>query len=151
MMYKNMIEEAKAKGITTDRAMWESVDDVEELLCAIKKEHPEKYWAFMRKQHGILYNNHYTEEFAMWDVEQMKPLGIYWTKQQIEDATKGMPFPVGTTLCDKFVAFNAFANDLKPTLTDEQILKSAHAFWFDDKDWKGKNKIWEYMKLAHSL
>ena len=151
MRYKEMIEEAKAKGLTTEKMMWESVDDLDGLLCSLKKEHPKEYWAFMRKQHGVLYGNHYTEEFAMWDVEQMKPLGMYWTKQQIEEATKGMIFPSGTTLCDKFVAFNAFANDLKPVLTDEQILKAAHAFWFEDKDWKGKGKVWEYMLLAHSV
>ena len=57
-MYKKMIEEAKAKGLTSDKAMWESVEDVDELLCMMKKEHPDKFWRFMRKQHGILYNNH---------------------------------------------------------------------------------------------
>ena len=76
---------------------------------------------------------------------------MYWTKQQIEEATKGMSFPSGTTLCDKFVAFNAFANDLHDVIKDEDILKAAHAFWFADKDWQGKNKIWEYMCFAHSL
>ena len=146
-----MIEDAKAKGITTEKMMWQSVDDLDELLCMMKKEHPKEYWRFMRKQHGILYGNHYTDEFAMWDVEQMKPHGMYWTKAQVEEATKNMSFPSGTTPCDKFVAFNAFANDLGGIIKDEDILKAAHAFWFADKDWTGKNKIWEYMCLAHSL
>lgn len=150
-MYKKMIEEAKAKGITTEKMMWESVDDMEDMLCMLKKEHPEKYWGFIRKQHGILYGNHYSEDFAMWDVEQMKPLGMYWTKAQIEEATRGMVFPTGTTMCDKFVAFNAFANDLKPEVPDDHIIKAAYKFWFCDKDWKGKNKIWEYMALNYSL
>ena len=151
MEYKRMIEEAKAKGLTSEKMMWMSIEDIDEMLCVMKKEHPKEYWAFMRKQHGIIYGGHYTEDFAMWDVENMKPLGMYWTKQQIEEATKGMSFPSGTTLCDRFVAFNAFANDLKGVLTDEQILKAAYAFWFDDKDWKGKGKIWEYMALNYSL
>lgn len=150
-MYKKMIEEAKAKGLTTEKMMWQSVDDVEEMLCTIKQEHPDKYWTFIRKMHGVLYSNHYTEEFAMHDVEQMKPLGMYWSKTQVEEATKGMTFPAGTTPCDKFVAFNAFANDLKPDLPDEEILKAAYAFWFADKDWKGKNKIWEYMMLNYTM
>ena len=118
-MYKKMIEEAKAKGITTEKMMWESMDDMEELLCVMKKEHPDKYWKFIRKQHGIMYNNHYTEEFARWDIEQMKPLGMYWSKSQVEEATKGMTFPSGTTSCDKWVAFNAFANDMKPLLLSD--------------------------------
>ena len=40
-MYKKMIEEAKAKGLTTEKMMWQSVDDVEEMLCTIKQEHPD--------------------------------------------------------------------------------------------------------------
>ena len=146
-----MIEDAKAKGLTSEKVMWASVDDMDEMLCVMKKEHPTDYWKFMRKQHGLLYGNHYTDEFAMWDVEQMKPIGMYWTKQQVEEATRGMSFPSGTTSCDKFVAFNAFANDFNGVLTDEQILKAAYAFWFNDKDWKGKGKIWEYMMLNHSV
>ena len=151
MRYKEMIEDAKAKGLTSEKVMWASVDDMDEMLCVMKKEHPTDYWKFMRKQHGLLYGNHYTDEFAMWDVENMKPIGMYWTKQQVEDATRGMSFPSGTTACDKFVAFNAFANDFNGVLTDEQILKAAYAFWFSDKDWKGKGKIWEYMMLNHSF
>lgn len=150
-MYKQMIEAAKAKGITTEKMMWESIEEMEELLCSMKKEHPEKYWKFIRKQHGVLYNNHYTEEFAMHDVEQMKPIGMYWTMKQVEEATKGMLFPSGTTLCDRFVAMNAFKNDLNGDLTDEQIIKAAYKFWFCDKDWRGKGKVWEYMNLNYSL
>lgn len=145
MNYKQMVEDAKAKGLTSEKTMWASVDDVDGLLCIMKKEHPKEYWAFIRKQHGILYNNHYTEEFAKWDVSQMKPLGEYWSMQQIEEATKGMSFPSGTTPWDKYVAFNSSANDLKPTLTDDMVLKVAYAFWFNDKDWASSGKIWSYM------
>lgn len=151
MHYKEMITEAKSKGLTSEAKMWESIEDMGELLEELKESHPEKYWKFMRKTHGLLYNNHYNEAFAKWDVEQMLPHGEYWTMREIEEATKGMTFPQGTTLCDRYVAFNSTANDLEGVLTDEQILKSAHAFWFDDKDWHGKNKIWEYMCLARKV
>lgn len=143
-----MIEEAKAKGLTSERIMWDSVDDLDDMLCEMKREHPEKYWKFMRKQHGLLYNNHYDKTFAEWDVEQMKPLGAYWTANQIEDATKTMVFPNGTTVWDKYVAFNAFANDLHGVLPDDQILKAAHAFWFADKDFKKEGKIWMYVCMS---
>lgn len=145
-----MLEDAKLKGITSEKLMWESVDDLEDMLCIMKKEHPEKYWAFIRRQHGLMYNNHYTEDFAMWDVEQMKPLGMYWTKQQVEEVTKGMVFPNGTTPCDKWVSFNAFANDLHGVIPDDQIIKAAHAFWFADKDFGKEGKIWRYMCMVYS-
>lgn len=142
-----MIEEAKKKGLASEKVMWDSVDDLDDMLCDIKREHPDKYWKFIRKQHGIIYNNHYDERFARWDVEQMKPLGMYWSLPQIEEVAKGMAFPAGTTPWDKFVAFNSFANDLHDTIPDEQIIKAAHAFWFADKDWKGEGKIWKYVMM----
>ena len=146
-----MIEVAKSKGMTTEKMMWQSIDDVDEMLCIMEKEHPDMYWNFIRKQYGMLYNYHYEEEFAMYDVQQMKPLGMYWTVKQVEDATKMMAFPPGTTVWDKLVAFNSTKNDLNGVATDEQILKIAHAFWFQDKDWHGDGKIFRYMCLNNSL
>jgi predicted Zn-dependent protease with MMP-like domain len=151
MHYKEMLEEAKAKGLTSEAKMWESIEEVEELLEEVKKENPKMFWKFLRKQHGLLHDNHYDELFAKWDVENMQPLGEYWSMKQVEEATKGMAFPDKVTLCDKFVALNAFANDLHDVIPDDMIIKAAHAFWFADKDWGGKGKIWEYMKLANKL
>lgn len=147
-MYKKMIEEAQAKGLGSEKIMWQSVGDIDEMLCTLKEEHPDKYWKFIRKQHGLLYGNHYTEDFAKWDVEQMKPLGMHWTVAQIEEATRGLPHPSDTTMWDKFVAYNAFANDLHGTIPDDLIIKAAHAFWFADKDWVGGGKIWRYICMA---
>ena len=100
MKYLEMIQEAKAKGLTTEAMMWDSVEDVENLLCMMKDSHPKEYWQFMRKQHGRLFHNHYTEEFAEHDVEQSKWIdkdgherhGEYWSKAQIEEATKNLVF-----------------------------------------------------------
>ena len=95
---------------------------------------------------GALSGGHYDAEFARHDISKMLPRGEYWSLKQVEDATKGMSFPQGTTPCDKWVAFNAFANDLDGVLSDEDIIKAAYAFWFADKDWVGKwGKIWTYM------
>lgn len=146
MRYKEMIEEARAKGLTSEKEMWMGIAMVDEILCEIKEEHPELYWNFIREQHGMLFKGHYNEEFALHDVSKMQPIGEYWSCKDVEDATKGMVFPSGTTKWDKYVAFNAFANDLQG-IDDAIILKSAYKFWFEDKDWHKGNKIWEYMKL----
>ena len=153
MKYSEMIQEAKAKGLTTETMMWESVEDVEELLCSMKKEHPKEYWMFLRKQHGRLYKNHYTEDFAKHDVEHLmwtdkdghKHDGAYWTCDQIKEATKGMTFPAGTTEHDKYVAFNVMKSYLCKVLDDEHIIKATHAFWFADEDFEGEGKIWVHM------
>lgn len=148
-MYKKMIEEAQAKGLGSEKIMWQSVGDIDDMLCVLKKEHPEMYWKFIRKQHGLLYNGHYDEKFARWDVEQMKPLGEYWTMKQTEEALKGTPLPGGVTMYDAYVGLNAFKNDLKDTLPDDLIIKSAVKFWFKDEDYVGTDKVWRYMCMKY--
>lgn len=146
MRYKEMIEEAKAKGLTSEKEMWQGIALIDELLCEIKEEHPDLYWAVIRDQFGIFNKGHYNEEFARYDVSEMQPVGEYWSCKDIEEATKGLQFPNGTNKWDVYVAFNSMANDLQG-MDDATILKVAHRFWFEDKDWHNGNKIWEYMKL----
>ena len=147
MRYKEMIEEAKSKGLTSEKTMWESVEDIDELLCEMKAEHPDRYHKFMRKQHGIIYGNHYDEHWALKDVRNMKPHGEYWTPSQVKEATKGLSFN-GANEWDIYVAYNATANDLHGIIKDEEMLKVAYAFWFADIDWEGAGKIWRYMCMS---
>ena len=142
MKYKDMIEEAKAKGLTSEKTMWGSVDALEEMLCVMKHEHPEKFWKFMREQHGVMWKGHYSEEFAEHDVKHLRwkdkegkeHSGEYWTMEQVKEATKGMPFPSGTNDCDKWVAFNVMYSDLHEDFSDGDILKAGYAFFFADYD-----------------
>lgn len=163
MNYKELVEKAKAIGNFTEKQMWQSIYSVADLLSEIKKEHPQMFWDFLREQHGIMFGMHYHQEFAEYDVSQMsytdkegrKHSGAYWTVDQIEDATKGMSFPVGVTKWDKFVAFNGFHADLCKVLTDEQIIKAAYEFFFMDEDWNPEKpgsspcKVWEYFSCKY--
>ena len=146
MKYKDMVMDARAKGSASEKEMWASIEMVGELLEEIEEAHPDLYWKFMREQFGILNKGHYNEEFARYDVSQMKPIGEYWSCKEIEEATKGMVFPSGVNKWDIYVSMNNMANDLQG-MDDATILKVAHKFWFEDKDWLKGNKIWEYMKL----
>ena len=145
-LYEIIAKHGKGKG---EDVMRECTKIISEFISPMEDSNNTEYWYLLRKIYGLMCGGHYDEDFAKHDVAEMLPHGEYWSMKQIDDATKSMSFPSGTTLCDKYVAFNAFANDLCGVLPDDQILKSAHAFWFNDKDWKGKNKIWEYMCLAH--
>jgi len=157
MDYIKLVEKAQKGGNWNEKTMISSVDSISGMLDELKKVCPDKYWCFMREQHGIMFNNHYCEEFAMYDVAQMrytnrdgrKCEGAYWTCEQIEDATKGMAFPAGTTKWDKFVAFNGFYADLCRIYTDEEIIKGAFAFYFADED-APQGKIWLYMAAMKS-
>lgn len=70
-MYKSIIEEAKAKGIATEKIMWDSVADVEAMLAVMREEHEDMYWAFIKKTHRTIFGPHYNENFAEWRIKQM--------------------------------------------------------------------------------
>ena len=160
MNYKQLIEDAKSKGLASEKIMWESVEGVSDMLCVMKKEHPEMYWSFIRKQHGMLYKGHYTEVFARHDVEKIvyqgrdgkRKSGPYWTCEQIEEVTKGLQFSAGVNIWDKYVAYNVLYSDLCKKLDDNQILDAAYLFFFADEDWPSPStKIWNYMCCKFSL
>lgn len=160
MNYLDMVKSAQNGGKFNEKQMWQSIGSVSDLLEEIKDSHNDLYFRFMREQAGIMNGGHYDKIWADYDVSQISytdgngksHTGAYWTCDQIEDATKGMTFPSGTTKWDKFVAFNSFFSDTCKSLTDDQIIKSAYQFYFSDEDF-GKDrgsKIWCYMKMVHS-
>lgn len=158
MMYKEMIEVAQAKGLTSEKVMWESVDALEEMLCVMKHEHPEKFWKFMREQHGVMWKGHYSEEFAEHDIKHLRykdksgkeHVGGHWSKEEVLEVTKGQTFPPGTNDCDKWVAYNVMYSDLHKELEDSEILRAAYAFFFadDDFEYSKGGKIWKYMSAV---
>lgn len=89
-----MIEEARAKGLTSEKIMNASIADVDELLGQIKEAHPELYWRFIKRQHEHMFGCHYNENFGMWRIAQMhykdKAGAVHqaphWTKDQYKAA-----------------------------------------------------------------
>lgn len=71
--------------------------------------------------------------------------GAHWSMEQIKAVTAPMKFAEGVTDWDKYVAFNSFYADMNKVLTDEQIVKGAHAFYFADED-APSCKIMRYIK-----
>ena len=155
MNYRKMVDHAKRAGVTNEKTMWESIDSFSELLDELEDSHPVLYWAFMRKQQGIMYGNHYNEEFAQYDVEQIhytnkageKKYGAHWTVEQVESATAGMRFPPGTNKYDKWVAMNVAYSDFCKEFDEATILRIGYYFFFGDEDWGSDTKVWEYMTL----
>lgn len=157
MKYIEMVKAAKKNGTFAEKQMWDSVESVSELLDDIKDSHPERYWQFIREQYGIMNNCHYADKgFAEYDVSQIvytdkdgkKRTGAYWTCEQIEEATKAMSFPSGTTKYDKYVAMNLAYSDFCKKFDDAQILQIGYLFFFADEDWSSKGsatKVWEYV------
>ena len=153
MTYKQIVQQARERGVTTEHAMEASVDSVSELLESMKVSHPDVYSRFMRSTHESLYGPHFDEQFADEAVSHLeytdesgkRHVGPHWTKQEVLSVTQGKTFPVGTTDCDKYVAYNAAYADFCKKFDDDDILDIAYLFFFADEDWKGKGKIWTYM------
>ena len=40
MEYKDLIRNAKADGVTSEKAMWQSVDSLNDVLCVVSEAHP---------------------------------------------------------------------------------------------------------------
>lgn len=167
MTYLELLQLAKANGISSEKKMWTSVEALSNDLAPLAtatvpdKSLPGLYWRIMRNQHAILYDRHYSEPFANHDVNHLKYInregleckGPHWSRAEVIAACKGMAFHSKVNDWDKYVAFNAMYADLCSEMQDEDILKAAYLFYFEDKDWQpGEDdctKIWDYMS-AHA-
>lgn len=149
---EQMIKTAQKDGYASENTMWASVKYLEK----IKDENKHLYWQMAREMHNMMYNGHYSEDFAMYDVSQIyyldkddnKIYGPHWTVAQIEDVTRSITFPKGTNKWDKYVAYNVLWSDLRGVLGDEEILKAVPAFFFKDPDYNARDnttKLWTYM------
>ena len=135
--------------------MWQSVYLAEDVMDYLQETDPDKYDCFLRKFNEIFNGKHYNEEFAMEDVGKLRytdkegneHTGAHWTLDEVETATQGKKFPEGTTLWDKYVAYNAAYADFCKKFDDEQVMDIAYLFFFADEDWNGKGKVWEYMSM----
>lgn len=162
MMYKSMMEDAKSKGIATEKVMWDSIDELEDMLCTLKKEHPEMYWVFIKKTHKAIFGAHYNEDFGEWRIEQMffkdkngmEHKSPYWRKEDyraVYEANKGKLKNPKYTCWDLAVTLEMLRSDNYclykswwPEATDEQlngkIIEAAINYLNDDDDMEGK--IW---------
>jgi hypothetical protein len=161
MNYKEMLEHAKSSGVTSEKAMWQSVGDIDTLLCLIKETNKDAYHQFMRKTYANLYSDHYaTEDFAEWDISQMKSTqmdgktlsGAYWTIEQVVDAYKsmGVTIPSEVTKYDLWVLANAAKHDFGRKFDDSKVLEIGYLFYVADEDYPKHDKIFRYMTMVHS-
>lgn len=110
-------------------------------IYLLKDEHYETYKKYKNKLKGMAYDYQIDEDMAKEIVEDMKPLGEYWTMMQVKNA-------IGNDmhkLEDMYVVMNSLANDYSNIISLEDVetyINMAHA-WLDDIDGK-KNKIWKY-------
>ena len=161
MTYLDLLKQAKAHGVSSEKKMWASVEALSNDLAPIETAHPHVYWKILRNQHAILYDRHYSEPFANHDVNALRYTnaegkecqGPHWSKADLGEATKSLKFHSKVNDWDKYVAFNSMYADLCAEMDDAAIIKAAYLFYFNDKDWQPDEddctKIWDYTS-AHA-
>lgn len=116
-------------------------DMLTEIIYETKESHPEIYKKYKHKLMGMAYNYQIDEHMAHEIVEDMKPLGEYWSMETVRSV-------IGNDnhkLEDMYVVMNSLANDYKDIISlddAETYIKMAHA-WLDDIDGK-EHKLWKY-------
>lgn len=152
MNYLDMVKKAvSSQG--SEEIMWKSVAFFSSMLEELKESDPLRYWKIMRKQHELMHGKHYTEEFAMHDVNELRYknkhgeecTGPHWSMEEVIDATEDDSFDKSITDGDKYVACNVIYADLGTILDEKQVLEVAIEFFFHDIDWGDNSKIWDYM------
>lgn len=164
MKYIQLIEQARATGVATEKKMNAAIEQMSCDLASIKNEHPDIYWRIMRHQHAVIYDRHYSEKFAHHDVNNLEygelddegmptQYGPHWTSAQIESATKGLEFHPKVNIWDKYVAFNSMYADLCTDMSEEEIIKAAYLFYFRDAYWQYDDctKIWDYITMHATM
>ena len=160
-MYRKMIEEARAKGLTSEKIMNASIDDVQELLMTIKEAHPDLYWKFIKRQHEHMFGCHYNEAFGMWRIEQMyykdKQGTVHhaphWTKEQYKAAYDKVKsqipasyncWDLAVTLemqhTDLICLFRSWWAEATEAELDQKVIEAAINYLNDDDD--PDCKIW---------
>lgn len=160
-MYIKMIEEARAKGLTSEKIMNASIADVQDLLDQIKGAHEDLYWRFIKKQHEHMFGCHYNENFGMWRIEQMhykdKAGSIHkaphWTKDQYKTAYESVKSKLPATYncwdfavtlemlySDNICMYKAWWPDAADDVLEGKVVDAAINYLNDDDD--TDCKIW---------
>lgn len=165
--YKMMKHYAEKSGGDKEK-MWKSVECLDEHFEEFEEAHKEDFWDLMRELHEINCGPHFNEEFARWEVCEMKSVDIngneqegeYWNVKQVEAAIEPYKkmIPAENTIWDCYYALNAFWHDLSETyqlfakendltkeVADSLVVRSAIKFFFMDID-GAKGKAWLYAK-----
>ena len=132
-------------GETKDAAKMEILGDMlEELIYDLKETHHEKYEKYKSELYELAYGKKISEEMAKKWVDEMKPVGEHWTKEQTTIAMNNLEYDFNAV--DFYVVANMMYNDYNDLVKDneELALKLTHD-WLSDEDAK-EDKLYCYWK-----
>ena len=138
-MIRKYIEKIGEKRNVED--MKELGDMLAEIIYDTKESHPDIYKKYKKKLIGMAYNYEIDKELAHEIVEDMKPLGEYWSMDTIASVIGNDTHRIE----DMYVVMNSLVNDYQNVVNPddaETYVKMTHA-WLDDVDAK-EHKLWKY-------
>lgn len=110
-------------------------------MSELKDINPSKYKEYKIKLKGMAYNYEIDEELAKEIVSNMKPLGEYWSIEEVSNANGEDNHRIEGV----YVVMNSLANDYKDVISlddTDTYVRLARA-WLDDEDGK-EHKVWKY-------
>lgn len=110
----------------------------------MKEEHPEMYKEYKLCLYEMAMGKKLSEEMATKWVQNMEPVGMYWTIDETTQAMQSLGYNLDKI--DFFVTSNMMKNDYHDLVRDddELALKMAKD-WLEDTD-AVDNKLYEYWK-----
>ena len=159
MHYKQMMKDYQAKGMVSEKKMWEAVSVLENPMACLKEKDPRVYDEAMRNLHEVFCGPHYNECFAREDVAEMHHKnakgetikGEHWNMEQVNAAIKGMNIPGNANAWDVYVALNANWHDKESKFSEwfgdkleQRIIEDAINYYFLDAD-APEGKMWLYI------
>lgn len=115
----------------------------EDLMHELKESDYEEYKEYKMKLLGMANDYKFDEEMAKHIVENMKPLGEYWSLDTTNEVKTQFRVPINEF--DFYVVMNALVNDYGNIISAEEVetyVKMAIAF-VQDQDAE-ENKVWKY-------
>ena len=111
-----------------------------DLLYELEETNREEYNKYKNKIIGMAYNYTINDELGHDIVEDMKPLGEYWSMDTVRSVVGDIP-----NLPETYVVMNSLVNDYREVISPDEAetyVKMAEA-WIHDVDGH-KNKAWWY-------
>lgn len=141
-MLRNYIDKI---GETKDvKKMEELGEMLEELIYGLKESHHEKYEKYKSELYELAYGKKLSEDMAVDWVNDMKPVGEYWTMEQTTNAMKSLGY--NFSMIDFYVVANMMINDYNDLTKDDEELALRLAYdWLNDVDAK-EDKLYCYWK-----
>lgn len=65
MKYIQLIDQARAHGVATEKKMMEAMEQLSCDLASLEETNPELYWCILRHQHAVFYDRHYSEKWPI--------------------------------------------------------------------------------------